>query len=157
MTAAALQETLQSGRVMLILYFENGEDTRVENGQMKFEDVLALGHKAGAMVAMDAAARIPPASNLSRFAKLGAVRRHSFLAHHASALLQLLNHARLIFTYRMSARMSDCSLLIHNTTNLVGRRPCVAYVCEATWVPVAGIRLTPISLGSYLILSFRID
>ena len=88
MTAAALQEKLQSGRVMLILYFENGEDTRVENGQMKFEDVLALGHKAGAMVAMDAAARIPPASNLSRFAKLGAVRarRHSFIAHHASAL-----------------------------------------------------------------------
>ena len=39
---------------------------------MLFEYVLEISHAAGAMVGIDAAARIPPASNLSRFAKMGA-------------------------------------------------------------------------------------
>jgi L-seryl-tRNA(Ser) seleniumtransferase len=72
MTAESLKAKLASGRVMMVLYFENGEDTRVANGQMRFEDVLEISHAAGASVAIDAAARIPPASNLSRFAKMGA-------------------------------------------------------------------------------------
>ena len=72
MTAESLKTKLASGKVMLVLYFENGESTRKANGQMPFEDVLKISHAAGAMVGIDAAARIPPASNLSRFAKMGA-------------------------------------------------------------------------------------
>lgn len=72
MNAESLSAKLASGRVMLVLYFENGEETRVENQQMRFEDVLKIAHAHGAMVAVDAAARIPPASNLSKFAKMGA-------------------------------------------------------------------------------------
>jgi L-seryl-tRNA(Ser) seleniumtransferase len=72
MTADTLKAKLASGRVMLVLYFENGEATREANGQMRFEDVIEISHAAGAMVGIDAAARIPPAANLSRFTKMGA-------------------------------------------------------------------------------------
>lgn len=62
-------EAAISERTAAILWFAGSQ---FENYALGLEDVLALGHKSGVPVIVDAASQIPPASNMRLYTGLGA-------------------------------------------------------------------------------------